>query len=59
MTKLTAISSEGAPKAIGPYSQGIVANGLLFTAGQVAFDPATMKIVEGDIGVQTERAVDN
>jgi len=59
MTTLTAISTEGAPKAIGPYSQGIVANGLLFTAGQVAFDPATMKIVEGDISVQTERVFDN
>jgi len=59
MSGLKYVSVEGAPKAIGPYSQGIVANGFLFTAGQVPFDPATMKIVEGDIVVQTERVFDN
>ena len=53
------VSVEGAPKAIGPYSQGIVAGGFCFTAGQVPFDPATMKIVEGDIRVQAERVFDN
>ena len=53
---LTSVSVDDAPKAIGPYAQGVVANGLLFTAGQVPFDPATMKIVEGDIAVQTARA---
>jgi 2-iminobutanoate/2-iminopropanoate deaminase len=56
---LTSVSVDDAPKAIGPYAQGVVANGLLFTAGQVPFDPATMKIVEGDIAVQTARVLDN
>lgn len=53
------ISVENAPKAVGPYAQGVVAGGFLFTAGQLAFDPATMKLVEGDIGVQTRRVLDN
>ncbi len=59
MKKLTTIAVNGAPQAIGPYAQGIVANGFLFTAGQVSFDPATMKLVEGDIATQTERVFDN
>jgi 2-iminobutanoate/2-iminopropanoate deaminase len=59
MSDLMHIHVEGAPKAIGPYSQGLIANGFLFTAGQVPFDPATMKIVEGDIRVQAERVFDN
>jgi 2-iminobutanoate/2-iminopropanoate deaminase len=53
------ISVENAPKAVGPYAQGIVAGGFLFTAGQLAFDPATMKLVEGDIAAQTHRVLDN
>jgi len=53
------IHVDDAPKAIGPYAQGVVAGGFLFTAGQVPFDPATMKIVEGDIAVQTTRVLDN
>jgi 2-iminobutanoate/2-iminopropanoate deaminase len=53
------ISVENAPKAIGPYAQGIVAGGLLFTAGQVALDPATMKLVDGDAAAQTRRVFDN
>jgi 2-iminobutanoate/2-iminopropanoate deaminase len=53
------IAVPDAPKAIGPYAQGIVAGGFLFTAGQVPFDPATMKLVEGEIGVQTARVLDN
>ena len=53
------IATDGAPKAIGPYSQGIVANGFLYTAGQVNRDPATSKVVEGDIAVQTNRVLDN
>lgn len=59
MKKLTTIAVDGAPKAIGPYAQGIVANGFLFTAGQIPLDPATMKLVEGDIATQTERVFDN
>ncbi|MDP9279489.1 MAG: RidA family protein [Gemmatimonadota bacterium] len=53
------ISTTHAPAAIGPYSQGIVANGFLFTAGQIALDPATGKIVDGGIVEQTERVMQN
>ncbi len=53
------ISTAHAPAAIGPYSQGIVANGFLFTAGQIALDPATGKMVDGDITAQTERVLAN
>lgn len=53
------ISTPDAPKAIGPYSQGVRAGGLVFTAGQVAFDPATQQIVDGDISAQTERVMKN
>ena len=56
---LELISTSGAPKAIGPYSQGIIANGLLFTAGQVALDPAKGELVSGGIGEQTTRALEN
>jgi 2-iminobutanoate/2-iminopropanoate deaminase len=56
---LKIISVDNAPKAIGPYAQGIVAGGFLFTAGQVGFDPATMKLVEGDVAAQTRRVFDN
>jgi 2-iminobutanoate/2-iminopropanoate deaminase len=54
-----AISSPGAPKAIGPYSQAIRAGQLLFLSGQVPLDPATGQIVEGDIGAQTRRVMEN
>jgi 2-iminobutanoate/2-iminopropanoate deaminase len=53
------ISTPDAPKAIGAYSQGVRANGLVFTAGQVAFDPKTQQIVDGDISAQTERVMQN
>jgi 2-iminobutanoate/2-iminopropanoate deaminase len=53
------ISTDKAPAAIGPYSQGIVANGFLFTAGQIPLDPAVGKIVEGGIVEQTERVMKN
>ncbi len=56
---LQAIAVPDAPKAIGPYAQGIVAGGFLFTAGQIALDPATMKLVPGDIAVQTGRVLEN
>ena len=51
--------SDRAPAAIGPYSQAVIANGLLFTAGQVALDPASMQVVEGDIVTQTEQVLRN
>jgi 2-iminobutanoate/2-iminopropanoate deaminase len=53
------ISTSNAPAAIGPYSQGIVANGFLFTAGQIALDPASGNIVDGDISAQTARVLAN
>jgi 2-iminobutanoate/2-iminopropanoate deaminase len=56
---LDTISTAGAPKAIGPYSQAISANGFLFTAGQVALDPSTGELVSGGIGEQTTRALEN
>jgi 2-iminobutanoate/2-iminopropanoate deaminase len=56
---LRTIAVEGAPKAVGPYAQGIIANGFLYTAGQTARDPATGNPVSGDIVVQTNRVIDN
>jgi 2-iminobutanoate/2-iminopropanoate deaminase len=53
------VSTPGAPKAIGPYSQGVRANGFLFTAGQVALDPKTGELVTGGIAEQTARALEN
>jgi len=53
------IATDTAPKAIGPYSQAIRSGGLLFLAGQIALDPGTMQLVEGDIGKQTERVLEN
>ena len=53
------ISTKDAPQAIGPYSQAIKANGLIFTAGQVAIDPATQQIVAGDVAAQTDRVLRN
>ena len=54
-----AISSHGAPKAIGPYSPAIRAGQLLFVSGQVAIDPATGNMISGGIADQTRRALDN
>ena len=53
------IATDSAPKAIGPYAQGIVTGGLLFTAGQIALDPATMEVVTGGVAEQTERVMQN
>lgn len=53
------VSTDKAPAAIGPYSQAIVANGLLFTAGQIALDPATGQLVAGGVTEQTERVMTN
>jgi 2-iminobutanoate/2-iminopropanoate deaminase len=52
-------STPHAPRAIGPYSQATRANGLLFTAGQVGFDPASGELVDGGIAEQTERVLEN
>jgi 2-iminobutanoate/2-iminopropanoate deaminase len=60
MTRLSAVQTDDAPAAIGPYSQGIVANGLVFTAGQIPLDPATMQLVgDDDVAAQTERVMQN
>jgi 2-iminobutanoate/2-iminopropanoate deaminase len=53
------ISTEKAPKAIGPYAQAIVANGLVYTAGQIPLDPQTGNIVNGGITEQTRRVMEN
>jgi len=54
-----AVSTDRAPKAIGPYSQAIRAGGLLFVSGQVPLDPATGALVDGDIAAQTHRVMQN
>jgi 2-iminobutanoate/2-iminopropanoate deaminase len=53
------IRTEHAPEAIGPYSQAIVAGGVLYTAGQIALDPVTGQVVEGDVVAQTQRVMAN
>ncbi len=53
------VHTESAPAAIGPYSQAVIAGGFLFTAGQIALDPATGQIVQGDVTAQTERVMRN
>ncbi len=53
------VSTKGAPAAIGPYSQAVTAGGLVFLSGQIALDPATGQMVEGDVVAQTERVMKN
>jgi 2-iminobutanoate/2-iminopropanoate deaminase len=53
------IATDQAPQAIGPYSQAIRAQGLIFTSGQIAIDPATQQVVAGDVGAQTDRVLRN
>jgi len=53
------VTTSKAPKPIGPYSQAIIAGGLLFVSGQIPIDPATGELVEGDIEAQTEQALKN
>lgn len=56
---LEIVHTADAPAAIGPYSQGVVANGFLFTAGQIAIDPASGQVIAGDVRAQTERVMSN
>lgn len=56
---IKAIHSDDAPKAIGPYSQAIIANGFLYTAGQIALDPVSMEVVAGDVAAQSEQVLKN
>src|SRR5262249_22719222 len=53
------VATKDAPQAIGPYSQAIKANGLVFVSGQVAIDPETQQMTTGDIAAQTERVLKN
>ena len=55
----TVVATDKAPGAIGPYSQAIKVSNLVFTAGQIPLDPATGKLVEGDITAQTEQVMKN
>jgi len=53
------VATDHGPKAIGPYSQAIKANGFVFLSGQIALDPRTQQIVEGDVAAQTVRVLEN
>ncbi len=53
------ISTPNAPAAMGAYSQAVISNGFAFLSGQIPLDPATAKIVDGDISAQTERVLEN
>ena len=53
------VSTDKAPKAIGPYSQAIVAGDLVFVSGQIPLDPQTQQMVQGDVRAQTERVMEN
>ena len=57
--KLKAISSDKAPAAIGPYSQAVQAGNMLFCSGQIALDPSTGELVQGDVVLQAERVMEN
>ncbi len=59
MTDHKRIHTDGAPAAIGPYSQAIVSGGFVFTAGQIALDPASGELVEGGVEAQAERVLEN
>lgn len=53
------VHTDDAPEAIGPYSQALVLGDLVFTAGQIPLDPASMQIIPGDVADQTRRVLDN
>lgn len=57
--KKETVATKDAPQPVGPYSQAIKAGGFVFAAGQIAIDPATSKVIEGDIKAQTERVLKN
>lgn len=59
MADLERIHTEGAPEAIGPYSQAMRIGELVFTAGQIPLEPGTMELVDGDVAAQTERVLDS
>ena len=57
MPDLNRVETADAPAAIGPYSQAIIANGFVFTAGQIPLDPASGQLIEGDVTEQTTRVL--
>ena len=59
MANLKRVETANAPAAIGPYSQGIIVNGMLYTAGQIPLDPQSMELVAGGIEEQTEQVMKN
>ena len=59
MTRLEAVHTDRAPKAIGPYSQAVTVDGWVFCSGQIALDPAKGEVVPGDVTAQTERVLEN
>ncbi len=59
MTRLTAVHTEDAPGAIGPYSQAVVTDGWIFASGQIPLDPETGALVEGGVGAQTDQVLKN
>lgn len=59
MSAISKIHTENAPAAVGPYSQAVEVNGMLYTSGQIPLDPATGNIVDGDIKAQADRAMKN
>lgn len=56
---ITPVHTDAAPRAIGPYSQAVVANGFVFASGQIPLDPATGEVVQGDIAAQARRVFAN
>ena len=59
MSRLESVTTPGAPRAIGPYSQAIVVDGWVFCSGQIALDPASGELVPGDVSAETERVMKN
>ena len=59
MSDITSVHTDGAPGAIGPYSQAVAVDGWVFCSGQIPMDPVSGKVVDGDIGVQTEQVFTN
>jgi 2-iminobutanoate/2-iminopropanoate deaminase len=59
MAAIEIVSTDSAPKAIGPYAQATIVNDLVFTAGQVALDPTTMEVVPGGVADQTTQVLKN
>jgi 2-iminobutanoate/2-iminopropanoate deaminase len=53
------VSAGDAPAAIGPYSHAVISNGLLFCSGQIPLDPGSGELIDGDVGAQTRRCLDN